>query len=212
MLKTSAVFTTTLTCAVVLFTGAPASACSFGVPRHFEVDSAASPDDLGVPAAVTLALIDISRGVGPVDLGGGKMGASSCDDLGTISIDADPAAEDVGYVFEVTQGVAPEQLLPDRPIKLGESGYALFSWVDGATDEQEAVDFWLAITPVNRAGVEGPASEPIHIYHPGVSAEDDDAFGGCAQAPAPSKTPAPLLLLGLLAAAALMRRQTGGSR
>lgn len=80
-------------------------------------------------------------------------------------------AEHMGYRVEVVAGHAPsDPTWPTGPVRaLG--GTLYFHWVDGGSDDQEAVDFTLRIRAVDLAGNEGPPSD--------VRIRDDGSSAGC---------------------------------
>ena len=147
-----------------------AEACSYA--RNigtFEVDDTATVDaDLEQP---TLVVDRIKRGTGP-DGGLFTKSATSCDDLGLIALKVEPVRDKVGYVFDVTDGEPPEGVgFGSEPVSLSEEP-ANFTWIDGAEDKQEPIEFTLTVTPIAKNGEPGPTSEPVTVSHPGS--------GGCS--------------------------------
>ncbi len=51
--------------------------------------------------------------------------------------------------------------VPGKPLQF------TLPWIDGATDNQEPIDFTLAVTAVDLAGNESVPSSPIRVSHPG---------------------------------------------
>lgn len=151
-----------------------ASACSFGVDVF-------QPGNTGTgvaPGAVGRGSLEIKRG----ESGGGDCNglSDSCDDIGVITLTFEPAADedsprsDVGYRVDVVDGKAPfpeSDIAEPRPgFDDGARSIIWFRWADGASDDQEPLDFSLTLTPVDRDGNFGPTSAPIHIR---------DGGGGC---------------------------------
>lgn len=156
--------------AVGVFYSPSSLACSFAGLVPFEIRH--DPGDTTPPAAVDVD-VEIARGKAPRDNGDGTMTATSCDDLGTVALSirglADEQLEDMGLRLRVVGGELPEGAqIPDEPVELGPYPVVI-SWIDGAADEQEPVDFTLTIAAVDRSGNEGPATE-VHVFDPGSSA------------------------------------------
>ena len=151
-----------------------AQACSLEPAREHLIDS--TIDDQTPPGDVENVSIDVRRGVGPQSDGCDEV-ATSCDDLGTVSIDITAptddlsGADEIGYVLELASGTLPSGLgLPTEPVR----SPIVLSWIDGATDEQESVEFSIQITPMDKAGNLGATSAPIRVADPGSD-------GGCHQ-------------------------------
>lgn len=181
----------------LLFSAGEAFACSLLGPEVLAV--APDPSDLEAPAAPALVAIDVRRGVGPR----GGM-ATSCDDLGFVTItvarpDDDPDLDDaVGYHLALVDGVLPEGLTLSDDAWLGPDLSLI--WIDGATDDQEALSFTLSLTPSDAAGNLG---EPllVDVADPGsVGSVGCDALGGRGSA------------AWVLGAAALLRRRRARAR
>ncbi|HET6611334.1 MAG TPA: hypothetical protein VFG83_05065 [Kofleriaceae bacterium] len=146
--------------------GAPrlSAACSIAGPQAYETD----PDlvDDIAPGVITVTQLRITRGTG------GSLGSSnSCDDLGFVYIYFDAPAdnttepEDMGYKIKLIDGQVPDSLnIPD--VAISASGWIGFVWVDGRTDDQEAISFTLAVSAVDRAGNVGPPVSVV-ISDPG---------------------------------------------
>ncbi len=148
-----------------------ADACSFAGPNEHVVDPAEAAVDDEPPAKVETVGIEIRRGKGP------RGGAStSCDDIGSIAITPTPpsdnrtAPNELGYRIRLVGGEAPSGVrVPDEAwrVQSNNSPALYLHWIDGATDDQEAIDFTITLTAIDRAGNEGPESAPIRIHHPG---------------------------------------------
>ncbi len=150
-------------------------ACSYGTPQALVLDPQAQASDT-TPPSVPVAKVDsVRRGQGPTTNADCSQSASSCDDLGSIGIaltatDDQTAPEEIGYQVEVVAGHLPDGLeLPTGPVLLME-GHLYLHWIDGATDDQEAVSFTLAIHAVDLAG---NTSTPANV-------EVSDGGSGCS--------------------------------
>ncbi|HEX8152481.1 MAG TPA: hypothetical protein VF698_05115 [Thermoanaerobaculia bacterium] len=146
-------------------------ACSIVALPH-TLDPQERKVDTTAPRAAVVELAKITRGRGPVD-----GAATSCDDLGTLSIKLTaPATDDrtvpteMGYILEHAGGSLPDGItLPTQAMRTM-NDQVWFYWIDGATDEQEPLDFAVAVIAVDRAGNRSAASEPVWVRHPGKSA------------------------------------------
>ena len=146
---------------VISFTGVSAAfPCSLSRPTDFEIDN--TVDDNEPPAATVVSEVRVDRGKGPLVENGRVVQRNSCEDIGSISIYMDTPDQDVGYVLTLVDGVLPGGLrLPEAPRSLARHAPILtLSWIDGASDRQDAFGFALRITSVDRAGNLG---EPVEI-------------------------------------------------
>jgi hypothetical protein len=190
-----------LTVAVgVALVGQRADACSVGGNVELTMQQTGIGDPPGPIGEVTYTT---HRGVGPRRSGcsGGEMG-TSCDDMGSVILhfkpaaDPDSDAQSVGYRL-LFAGVLPSGLdVPVRPIV--SDGELFLHFVDGATDEQEKIDFSLTITPVDANGNEGPKSPLVHVTDAGRDT------GGCSVHTGRSGT---LLVPMTIVVLALLRRR-----
>jgi hypothetical protein len=173
----------TLLCLAFLAASERAHACDGATNSTLEVGSdhaGEAPSGIGDPSAT------VHRGNGPDSSGCGQS-STSCDDMGSVIVnfevatDVDSTAETVGYRVEVISGTAPgssstqftdQVLVPSFHSDDDRIGTLYFHWVDGATDDQESVDFTITLTPVDANGNEGPTSDPIRIQ--------DEGSSGCA--------------------------------
>jgi hypothetical protein len=180
---------------VLCVMSAPAWACSLAENAAFEVDDSLMASELPEPMAVNVTIEEFTRGY--ADPRPTRRGvSSSCDDLGMVLLDMGVEQPDVGYEFALSSGLMPEGArLPTAAVHtyLNTSQIMLISWIDEQSYVQEEVDFWVTVTPVNKAGVRGSTSAPIHIYDPGRSLDDVEAPGdieepGCHQV-RPAKLP-----------------------
>jgi hypothetical protein len=138
------------------------------------------------PGPVGDVTYTVKRGKGPVSSGCGESSASSCDDIGSITLDfemsedTDSDASEVGYRVHIVEGnppldfMAPAGALVARAAGAGGHGTLSLHWIDGATDDQETIAFAFTLTPIDVDGNEGPESDPISIR--------SDATGGCVLA------------------------------
>jgi hypothetical protein len=168
--------------AFLLVRPTPVQACSApGLTPHV-LDPAIAATDQVAPTLPTPVVTSINRGQGPKRSGCGWSG-SSCDDLGSIAItnlatDNVTPADRIGYRFAVVGGRLPSGFsLPGETVNIFISGGTLWlNWIDGATDDQEAIDFSLQIIAVDSAGNES-APQIVRVH---------DEAGGCRIAPAGS--------------------------
>lgn len=178
-----------------------ASACSFAVGDAFAVLDDGT--DTIAPDAPAAPGVDIHRGVGPSCFMG-RCSMTSCDDLGWIELTFPAPADDtygpsdIGYTLEVLAGSPPDGLTIDEtrePDLVTDDGDVVLTlvWADGSTDVQEAFDFDLGLTAVDRGG-NASTTTVVNLADPGRA-------GGC------SYTPVSGGLLGVLLAMAGLRRR-----
>lgn len=185
-----------------------ARACSYSAPAPHVVDPTEAALDVTPPGAVGRVEASVKRGHGLQSEGCGQgLGTDSCADMGTVHLQFDGATDDrtapadMGYRLEVAEGDDPGFLWGDLAaagirveyLEAGRAGLWL-PWVDGDSNAQEPLDLVLRITPVDRAGREGPSVD-VDVGDPGS--------GGCGAGPA---GPLGLLPASLVALAALCRR------
>ncbi len=152
----------------------PSSACTIPGPEPHTTSP--NPSDTTPPAQVTDVGVSIQRGRGP-ERSGCSESATSCDGIGMLRIHiATPPQDDhtpstrIGYLLRLAAGSLPKGVsLPTQAIRSSAGDELAISWSDDATDEQEALDFELTLTPVDEAGNEGPVSGPIVVRHGGTS-------------------------------------------
>jgi len=167
------------------------------------------------PEALAEMDVEVRRGRGPEQSGCGGHSSTSLDDLGWVLLtfaapgDDRTPAEKMGYMVALTAGEPPEGMhFPSEPWRAfsHEEGAALqLSWVDGASDDQESVDFTVTVTPMDLAGNQGPAFE-VRIRE-GGSGE----FAGCTAA-SPSRPCGLVVQLVVLVGLLLLARRTGAAR
>lgn len=158
----------------------PAFACVLAPPQTLVVDPTLA--DAEAPLAPELVSVDVQRGVGPRG-GPFTVTITSCDDVGAIAItlarpegDTDDETT-VGYRFSLVDGTLPDGLqLPADDGAPWVGPVLNLAWIDGAEDDQDAVLFTVALTPVDAAGNEG---EPIEVDVADVAL----APGGCSTVP-----------------------------
>jgi hypothetical protein len=120
----------------------------------------------------------ITRGKGAQGVGC-TASASSCDDIGSIVIpvratdDNTPPAQ-IGFRMSVEDGSLPSGLtLPSGAVKPW-GDVLVLNWVDGASDDQEPIDFTLRVVAIDLAGNES-APQTVRV---------SNDPGGCTIAPA----------------------------
>ncbi|MBK8999002.1 MAG: hypothetical protein IPM35_25040 [Myxococcales bacterium] len=157
---------------LVLLAPRRGDACSYGPMAPHTTDPAEAAVDSTPPSAIAKPSFTVQRGHGP-EGGCGSQSSDSCADIGSISVHFQPASDDrtdaanMGYRVEVVKGVAPaDSTWPSAAVRAHEGNTLYFHWADGESDEQEAIDFTLAISALDRAGNQGPATE-LRIRHGG---------------------------------------------
>ena len=153
-----------------------ARACgSVGLVDH-QVDPALLASDHTPPTLSSQPGVTVSRGQGPRMDGCGQS-ASSCDGVGSLAIDVQASddltpSDAIGYRLSLVAGKTPASLiLPAHPIRAQVAGRIILVWDDGATDDQEGLDFTLGVAPVDAAGNQGLATS--------VRVQDPGHFAGC---------------------------------
>ena len=183
-----------MTLTALFLLAAPAFGCSIAGPQEFLIDDTLVDDQ--APARPELVDVEINRGQGPRKKGLVSM-STSCDDIGFISIELEPTGEELGYYLDLVDGDLPDGMDGLPEVAWTGPGFTL-TWIDEATDDQDAFAFTLSLTPVDRAGNLG---DPLE-----VDIEDDAATKGCSSVPG-----APVGSLALLAGlAGLARRRRIG--
>ena len=161
--------------ACCLFGPKCALACSFIYEAH-ELDEELSQGDSTPPSKPIVALLDIDRGTGPQLNSDGTQTATSCDDLGVISMEvvsaSDNSAPEENLGFEIHEfggGVLPNglQIQSGASRAFGDQRALLLIWVDGRSDQQEPFEFYVRIRAVDLAGNKSEFSDPLLISHPG---------------------------------------------
>jgi hypothetical protein len=185
-------------------------ACKSVQPPPHALDPTAQASDTTAPGMPSVAVYNIRRGKGPeTNYSSCSQSASSCDDLGSISLqvsaqDDQTAVDKMGYQVALATGQLPSGMtLPTGAVRtLG--GMLFFGWIDGAKDDQESISFSLTISAVDLAGNIGPATT-VEIH--------DGGSGGCTIGPSPlSAWPCTTLLILLLSRWLRARRPTTGPR
>lgn len=160
---------------LALLLALPALPCSIAQIPH-EIDDALRGVDVIPPSAPQAEVSRITRGKGPVPHGEGLVSVSSCDDIGFIVLsfsrlpqDDRATASEIGYLFEFAAGDPPPGFtLPEAPLRiLADAREFTLHWSDGATDEQEPLDFAITIVAVDRAGNRSEPSNLVWIRDPG---------------------------------------------
>lgn len=167
-----------------------AVACSLVGPTPLVI---VPSDDAMPPAIPMLGEPEINRGRGP--RGFLIRSSTSCDDIGWIDVSAASTddttpAEELGFEVEVLDGELPDGLtLPDGPLTYFTPGTLSWTWLDGATNDQEPFSFVVAVTAVDLAGNRSDSTQVTVT---------DEGHNGCATSPFGG-------LLGALLAAASLR-------
>jgi len=171
----------------------PAAAAVAGPTPH-ELDPVEQQLDHTPPGPVRVLAVEIHRGRDSEEEAGCGWNWIEDAELGTLVLRLAPPEDDrtpperMGYRIERVGGAVPPGLLPGFDVRgLGDVIY--LHWLDGDTDDQEVLDFTLAIRAVDLAGNAG-LSVGVPVSDPGL--------GGCATV-APSAAGLLALALGLLA-------------
>jgi hypothetical protein len=144
----------------------------------------------------------IRRGTGPQQMGCAQS-ASSCDDIGSVSFQAGATddvtpPEHIGYRFTLEAGALPAGLTLPGAVEPFAAQLTLL-WIDGATNDQESIDFTLRVVAIDAAGNES-AAQTVRV--------SDDAGGACAVAGArPPRLPFAGFVGLALTAVLLVRRR-----
>jgi hypothetical protein len=154
--------------ALLLFTALEARPCSIVVEAH-ELDPAEKTIDQAKPARPVVEVQGIQRGHAPRQRPGGAVMATSCDDIGIVTLrltgpavdDRIPAAK-MGYRFVLAEGELPAGM--ELPAEARRT--LILPWVDGATDDQEPLAFALRLIAVDLAGNESEPSELVWVRDP----------------------------------------------
>lgn len=144
----------------------PLQACSIVLTRH-AVDESIEDDQ--APVLRELRLGNLTRGRAPRSAGGNFV-ISSCDDIGMMRIhvraeDRGAGAANVGWEVRVHGESAPEFFNLETPLLASEQTVTLY-WSDGASDDQEPLDFSVSVRAIDGAGNSSGWSEPLHVVHP----------------------------------------------
>lgn len=187
--------------AAVAYAPTPASACSAPALDEALADSAL--DDSEAPAAPADIDVTIRRGAAN-ECRLGRCERNSCAGVGFVTLEFTPPSDDqtapgdLAYQLEVVDGEPVPDLIPAFAFRtFGAPGEVNLQWSDGATDDQEAIEFSVVLRAVDAAGNLGPPSDPIVIADPGGSA-------GCSIG---GDRPGPLAAAFVLLLAACRRRR-----
>jgi hypothetical protein len=147
-------------------------ACSFGANSHI-LDPAEQAVDSQPPGTPALANLKIQRGRDPKHQGCSSA-ASSCDDVGTVSftvtaLDDRTTAAMMGYRLTVSRGHAPDLFFLGEDVR-GYDDVIYLKWTDGASDDQEDLDFDLDVRAVDLAGNVSLQAKTLRVQ---------DGLGGC---------------------------------
>ena len=184
-----------LTCALLVGSAAlvpaTAGACLFASPEPHRLNAAEIGIDVHAPDTVDHTSVLITRGRGPVCVNG-ACASTSCDDKGIVSLQFSPASDDrtslesMGYRAVLLEGSLPDTLSLSENAVLGPERLNLL-WIDGATAEQEPLDFTLGLIAIDLAGNESALAE-VRVVDDGrrtatgcaVSARSESPMSLCA--------------------------------
>lgn len=183
-----------------------ARACDLADNRYV-FDQAEQAVDGQPPETPATGAVAVHRGRGPEGTGCGGS-ATSCDDIGRINLivqasDDRTPAHAMGYRFAVVRGRAPIGLFArGTDFKYADGTTVSLWWDDGASDDQEDLDFDLEVRALDRAGNVSAGAATITVRSEG---------GGCRLAGSRSRaTPSAAVLLlamvAIIAAAGCRRR------
>lgn len=192
--------------AAALLRAPDAAACSIAAPSELVIDAAEQAVDHTAPGPPSAVTVSLQRGRAPQSSGCGETMSTSCDDLGFVTFFPKPPADDrtasaeLGYRVRLVGGSLPsEATLWPKAIVAGAGGGLTLTWIDGANDDQEPLDFTVTLAAVDRAGNEGPPSAPVHVVDAGTS-------GGCRTGRSGDAGSATVLLAVLLGVRVWRRR------
>ena len=158
---------------------ASSHACSLISTPHV-LDAEEQKIDHKAPDKVDASVARIVRGRGSVAHEDWSMSATSCDDIGSVVLalksrpnDDRTPPDKIGYRIILVDGKLPEGAVVTASATrdLSPENELTFYWIDGATDDQEPIEFAVAIVAVDLAGNESDPSEPLWIRHPGKGDE-----------------------------------------
>ncbi len=160
---------------LVSMTSSGAAACSLAAPEPHTLDTAEQAVDTTPPDAPSLLELRVVRGQGPQSAGCGGSSATSCDDIGQIglnllAVDDRTDTARIGYRITLAGGSLPSGLLlPDEAVRSNSANgeWIWLHWIDGATDDQERIDFSLTVIAVDLAGNESAPAASIDIVDAG---------------------------------------------
>jgi hypothetical protein len=164
----------TVILAATLLAPKPCLAC-FSAPAQHGIDPDEERLDHTPPGPVTVLSAEIiRRGRGEQWEGGCTWSSTSVDGAGILRIELVPPEDDrtppemIGYRLEVLDGDVPPDLLPGYDV-LADEGVIILIWGDGASDDQESLDFRLSIRAIDLGGNVGSDVEEMEFRHPGTS-------------------------------------------
>ena len=166
--------------ALSLALAADGFACSMISTPHV-LDPQEQKLDRKAPERIEASLARIVRGRGPVAHEDGIVSVTSCDDIGSVVLALKAVPRDdrtppdkIGYRILLVDGELPKgaSLSEQATRDLTDENELTFYWPDGATDEQEPLEFALAIVAVDLGGNESEPSAPVWIRHPGKKKDE----------------------------------------
>jgi len=158
-----------LACLAFTFYSTATWPCEIAAPEPHQIDETQKRVDSQGPSQVRIQNVVITRGRGHA-LGCSDL--TSCDDLGVLSVEFSIADDDqtpadlMGYKLELSFGTLPEGMLLPGTVR-AKDGVIDVAWPDGATDNQERIDFILHVTAVDLAGNAATPSEGYHVQQGG---------------------------------------------
>lgn len=161
---------------VLIVLGIPALACLLGPEKH-EVDPAIALKDTMAPSPPVVIVEVITRGRGPVPIGGGDLRSSSMDDLGFATVRVVQLTDDRTPVSQIGLRVVPcdstaiirgpgYDFRPQLSPKTGTLSFSLV-WIDGATDVQEPIYEEFLVYAVDLGGNLSAEADTIWVVDPG---------------------------------------------
>jgi len=167
----------------LVFWAGEAAACIIQVQEH-KLDPEEQEHDSTPPGMVEILSTKVHRGEGPNCEGPCAYSQRSCDGMGNFVIEIVPPVDDrtpadqMGYRIDYLEGETGMDIIQPDLDRRANDGQLWVHWSDGDTDDQEPIDLTITISAVDLGGNVGPASEVIHILHPGSA--------GCSAAGMPS--------------------------
>lgn len=170
-----------------LLAAAPAWPCSIAVESHV-LDDGERGIDKTAPSAPVVEVAELKRGRAPRQAGHGSFAVSSCDDIGMVTLHVTRSSDDrtpapkLGYRAVWVSGDLPEDMDLSQTVRIGGDALTL-AWIDEARDDQEPIDFVLAVVAVDLAGNESTPSASVRIQHDGVASPAKSAAAEAGAVP-----------------------------
>jgi len=146
---------------LILFSSAQSSlACERSAPAQFQIDPNRQGLDDVPPGKVEAELTELEPGDGPFCVGDSHAILRI-----TKSSDDRTPYDELGFTVRVIDGDAPTSLYQPEYLIRSVDGAITLMWGVGRKTPIPAVDFSVEISATDRAGNQGPASDPIRIHH-----------------------------------------------